>query len=168
VVTARAAAVLAVAVLALTACSDPVVVPTAGPNAPGFRRGSPPPTPEVAIATGAPARTVPTGGAVDTVVDRDGLLVITGWAQIVDTPPRGRLEISLPPGGGAPRVVKTVVVPRPDVVAATSRAALTYAGFEVSIEGADTGSTAVCVQSFSSAGDFRLSGSDASLCRTLV
>ena len=166
--TARAAAGLALAVAALTACSDPLLVPTAGPNAPGFRRSAPPPPPEVAVATGKPAASLPAGGAVDTVVVRDGLLVVTGWAQVVDTPPRGRLEISLPPGGGAPRVVKTVVVPRPDVVAATSRADLTYAGFEVSIEGADTGSTAVCVQSFSSAGEFRLGGSDASLCRTLV
>lgn len=161
-------ALLVVAVVALAGCSDPLLVPQAGPNAPGFRRGSPPPAPKVAIATGTPAPSVPTGGAVDTVVVRDGLLVITGWAQVVDTPPRGRLEISLPPGGGAPRIVKTVVVPRPDVVAATSRADLTYAGFEVSIADAGTGSTAVCVQSFSRAGDFRLSGSDASLCRNLV
>ena len=167
-VTARAAALVFAGVVGLTACSDPLLVPSAGPNAPGFRRGSPPPAPEVAIATGTPAPSLPAAGAVDTVVVRDGLLVITGWAQVVDTPPRGRLEISLPPGGGDPRVVKTVVVPRPDVVAATSRSDLTYAGFEVSIDGADTGSTAVCVQSFSSAGDFRLGGSDASLCRTLV
>ena len=159
---------VAVAVVGLAGCSDPLLVPQTGPNAPGFRRGSPPPPPEVAIATGTPAQSVPAGGAVDSVVVRDGQLVITGWAQVVDTPPRGRLEISLPPGDGAPRVVKTVVVPRPDVVAATSRSDLTYAGFEVSIADAGTGSTAVCVQSSSPAGDFRLGGSEASLCRTLV
>jgi hypothetical protein len=154
----------------LSGCQRPLLVPDAGPHAPGFAAASPPVPPEVVLATGAAASQRATGGVIDAVKVADGVLVITGWAMLPMLPmlpssPPGRLAVSFP-AAATSRIIDVVVVPRPDVIAATSQADLLYSGFEVSIDlrGA-VASARVCVQSSSPAGVFRLAGSDETLCR---
>lgn len=155
--------------LLLSACSQPVFVPEAGPNAPGFAYKPPPPPPppppRVAVTVGPIDRAQPDGGAVDSVVRRDGSFDVIGWALLAREAPRGVLRLVLPEGVDAE--VRTVVnVRRPDVVDATSSKANTWAGFTITVDGSLPDDADVCVVSRSSQGTFRLGGSDEQLCPT--
>jgi hypothetical protein len=159
--------VIAAALLPLLAgCGEPVFVPEAGPNAPGYQRIGTPKPPHVVLVRSVGSKNRPVGGVVDSVVHESGVLRIDGWAMLNPKAPLGTLEVVLPPGSRRNAHVDEVsVAQRPDVVTATGNNDLVWAGFSISIIGADS-STAVCVVSRSRSGTYRLGGSDADLCAT--
>lgn len=149
----------------LAGCSEPVFVPEAGPNAPGYGRVSPPEPAEVELVRTAGRRELPVGGAIDNVTREQGVLHIDGWARLDPKDPIGTLQVVLPPGSAnGARVDEVSVAQRPDVVSATGDDGLVWSGFTMSVSGTTGTSTAVCVVSRSSAGAYRLDGSDAALC----
>lgn len=163
----RLLAVLVPAIL-LSACSHPVFVPEAGPNAPGFSYQPPPPPPpsppRVEVLSAPPRRTPPAAGAVDSVVQDGDSLEISGWAMLGSTSRhRGALRLVLPQGVDA-RVEKVINVERSDVVEATGDEANRWAGFTVTLRGTLPGQTDVCVLSRSPLGNFTLAGSSDTLC----
>jgi hypothetical protein len=161
----RRVVVAALLATVLAGCGDPVFVPEAGPNAPGYRTVSAPDPAEVELVRSVGRRELPVGGVVDTVVREDGVLRIDGWARLNPREPLGTLEVVLPPGSADDaRVDDVTVSQRPDVVNATSDNTLVWSGFSISISGTDGTSTAVCVVSRSRAGAYRLDGSDGTLC----
>lgn len=158
--------VAAVAALLLSACSEPVLVPEAGPNAPGFSyrpAPRPPAPPRVELLSERPRTSAAAAGAIDSVVRQKDVFEISGWALLASKKPRGVLRVVLPPDVEA-SVVDVRSVERPDVVAATSDDANQWAGFTVTIEGDLPREAGVCVLSRSSQGTFRLGGSDEGLC----
>ena len=149
----------------LAGCGGPVFVPEAGPNAPGYRRITPPPAPRVELRGPADYEQLPAGGVIDTAAEVDGRLTITGWALVDAREPRGTLELVLPAGARSrARVEDVVVAARPDVVAATGEQDRLWTGFTITVETSSPPQDGVCVLSHSSLGDFRLGGSDETLC----
>jgi hypothetical protein len=149
----------------LSGCGEPVFVPEAGPNAPGYRTVSAPDPAEAKLVPSVGRKELPVGGVVDTVAREDGVLRVDGWARLAPRAPLGTLEVVLPPGSADDaRVDEVTVSQRPDVVNATSDNTLVWSGFSVSISGTTGSSTAVCVVSRSRAGAFQLDGSDRELC----
>lgn len=162
----RTAAAVLLALL-LAGCAEPVFVPEAGPGAPGYSEGhgesSAPPPPNIKLAQAAKGGPLPVGGAIDSVVRKEGTFEVTGWALIDDDAPRGVLKLILPTGLRA-KVRQVETVPRPDVVDATGNPALAWAGFTVTLRGSLPTDAGVCVLSKSKQGAFRLDGSDEGLC----
>lgn len=159
--------IAAVAALLLSACSEPLLVPEAGPNAPGFSMKPPPPPPpsppRVELMVQPVGKSFSTAGAIDAVVRHKGSFEISGWAMLDDKSPRGVLRLVLPRTVDA--TVDTVVnVERPDVVEATSSEANRWAGFTVSLQGSLPEGAGVCVLSRSPTGNFKLAGSSDKLC----
>ena len=148
--------------LLLAGCGEPVLVPEAGPGAPGFSEIPAPPPPDVEVVRRAGDPLSP-GGAVDSVLRGDGTFTVSGWALLDPEEPRGVLELVLPPGVEA-EVEQVTTGPRPDVADATKNPALLWAGFNVVLTGTLPEGTGVCVLSRSGLGEFRLSGSDEGLC----
>ena len=151
--------------LLLAACAEPVLVPEAGPNAPGYTRRSveQPPPPRVRVEHDVAGPSLPDGGAIDSVVREDGSFDVTGWALLDAKSPRGDLRLVLPKDVDAS--VETVVnVARPDVVNATGKEAHLWAGFTITVSGTLPADAGVCLLSRSTQGDFRLGGSDDGLC----
>lgn len=151
--------------LLLAACAEPVLVPEAGPNAPGYtpRSLAPPPAPRVRVEHDVVRKAPPDGGAVDSVVRDEGSFDIVGWALLDASSPRGTLRVVLPKGVDAS--VQTVEsVARPDVVTATGKDTHLWAGFTITVRGTLPSDAGVCVLSRSTQGTFRLGGSDEDLC----
>lgn len=152
--------------LPLAACADPVLVPEAGPNAPGYTRRSlppPPPPPRVKLVSDDVNGSLPAGGAIDTVVRHEGSFEVTGWALLDAEPPRGVLRLVLPsPVEASVQTVKGVR--RPDVVNATGTEEHLWAGFTITVRGILPADAGLCVLSRSTQGAFRLDGSDDGLC----
>lgn len=159
----RVLAAVLPALLLLTACAGPVLVPEAGPNAPDFVRKSPPPAPRVELVTDAGERSPRAGGAVDSVVRHTDSFDVIGWAFLDTESPRGVLRLVLPASVDA-SVESVTNVPRPDVVNATGSKADILAGFTITVEGTLPDDAGVCILSRSSQGAFRLAGSDEDLC----
>lgn len=159
----RTLATVLPALLLATACAEPVLVPEAGPNAPGFARKSPPPAPRVRVVTDAGERSLSAGGAIDSVVRHKDSFDVTGWALLDTESPRGVLRLVLPASVDA-SVESVTNVSRPDVVNATGTEANILAGFTITVEGTLPDDAGVCILSRSSQGSFRLAGSDEDLC----
>ena len=148
--------------LLLSGCGGPLIVPEAGPNAPGFRRISAPPPPKVELSSPAGKRSA-AGGAIDSVVPVDGTFDIKGWAILAPDAPRGVLHVVLPAGVDA-EVQEVETMMRSDAAAAMEDDDLLWSGFTITIEGTLPEGAGVCVVSRSIKGTFRLGGSDETLC----
>lgn len=149
--------------LLLAACSEPVLVPEAGPNAPGYTRRSLPLPPSVELVSDSVKASLPDGGNIDAVVRSDETFEITGWALLGAKAPRGVLRLVVPASADA-SVQEVTSVPRPDVVNATGDKALIWAGFTVTLRGSLPEDAGICILSKSTQGEFRLAGSDAAVC----
>lgn len=149
--------------LLLAACAEPVLVPEAGPNAPGYSRRSLPPPPRAEVVSDAVDESLPDGGIIDAVVRHADTFEVTGWALLDPNSPRGVLRLVLPSTVDA-SVQEVATVARPDVVNATGTKKLVWAGFMVTLRGSLPDDAGVCVLSRSKQGEFRLGGSDAGLC----
>ena len=160
----RGATAFAAGLLACTlaGCAEPVFVPKAGPNAPGYPDKTVPPPPKVKVvhAAGKPS---PDGGSIDSVHRENGEFEVIGWAHIAPRRPRGVLRIFLPDSVNA-RISNVEVVPRADVVAAYKDATLAWSGFTIRVRGNLPGEQGICVLSRSKKGTFRLHNSDDGLC----
>jgi hypothetical protein len=158
--------VAAIAAMLLSSCSEPLLVPEAGPNAPNFSYRPPPKPPlppRVEVLRGPPRPIPASAGAIDSVVRREHSFEISGWALLASAKPRGVLRVILSPEVEA-SVTGVRSVERPDVVAATSDDANQWAGFTVTLDGTLPRDAKVCVVSRSRQGTFRLGGSDEDLC----
>lgn len=147
----------------LAGCSEPLLVPEAGPGAPGYSEIPAPPPPDIEVVQAAVGKSLPAGGAIDNVVREAEAFKVTGWALIDANAPRGVLQLVLPTGLNA-KVQEVETVPRADVVGATGSDALLWAGFTVTVKGSLPEHASVCVLSRSKQGAFRLDGSDERLC----
>lgn len=152
-----------VVVPVLAGCSEPVFVPEAGPNAPGFRRLAPPRPPDVQVVEGPQTGRPTAGGALDSVVRLDGSFEVVGWALLDRRSPRGVVQVVVPDGVDA-QVSEVIPVSRPDVVSALDDDDLLWSGFSVTLSGSLPEGAEVCVLSRSRQGSFRLGGSDEKLC----
>lgn len=149
--------------LVLAGCGGPVFVPEAGPHAPGYEEVAPPPVPDVEVVKGTGDRPLKGGGAIDSVVRRDGSFEVTGWAILEPDAPRGVLQVVLPVGVDVEvRDVETLM--RPDAATAMDDDDLLWAGFTITLSGSLPEDAGVCVLSRSTKGDHRLGNSDDNLC----
>ncbi len=158
------AALLTSVLIGLAGCAEPVFVPVAGPGAPGYGESRTTPPPQVVITQAVEGKPLPDGGYIDAIGREGADLRVTGWALLNPEPPRGELQVVLPPGSTA-EVLQVEALPRGDVVGVTGNPADLWAGFTFLLRGSLPDDVGICILSQSDQGAFRLGASDRKLCR---